>query len=103
MTEMIAMHGSPERAIDNDLEIVPLAQWLQLRNRDINHYDGRGKFMREGTFMTDASFDDVFGDVPAGATHVAWFNRWRNAHPTQLPAQTTRKMKGSTIAGGNIA
>jgi hypothetical protein len=70
--------------VDNKPDIVPLAQWLRLRNREISHYDGRGKFLREGAYVTDAPFDDVFGDIPAGVTHIAWLNRWRNAH-VQMP------------------
>jgi hypothetical protein len=71
--------------IDTKPEIVPLAQWLLLRNREINHYDGRGKFLRNGTYLTDAPFDDVFGELPDGVTHIAWINRWRNAHAASPP------------------
>ncbi len=59
---------------------------MQLRNRDFFHFDGAGKFMRDGIYVTAAPRDDVFGAVPDGTTHVAWISRWVGTHPTSLPA-----------------
>lgn len=81
-------------AIDRTADLVTVAQWLGLRNRDFSHYDGAGKFVRDGEYMTSAPFDDVFGPIPPDATHIAWFNRWRNMHQTTLPPLSTLRGGG---------
>jgi hypothetical protein len=67
--------------MQNKPDIIPVAQWLEMRGGAVNHQDGRGKFVRNGEWVTDAPFDDVFGDVPADVTHIAWLNRWKNWNP----------------------
>lgn len=72
--------------LDPRAEIMTLAEWRALQGSPgFAHYDGAGKFVRNGGYMTEAPRDDVFGPPPTGATHVAWLNRWRNAHTTSPP------------------
>ncbi len=63
--------------IDPAADIVSVDEWMQLRNAQIFHFDGLGKFVREGRYTTDRARDDVFGEIPAEVTHIAWVNRWK--------------------------
>jgi hypothetical protein len=57
-------------------DLFTLAEWQEaVKAGAFNHFDGSGSWVKDGEYMTDKVFDDVFGDVPEGATHVEWYNK----------------------------
>ncbi len=66
------------RDVDPTLELWPIADWMRIRGQIRSHYDGCGKWVSAGQYMTDAPFDYVFDHQPPdAATSVAFYNRWR--------------------------
>jgi hypothetical protein len=62
--------------------LMTILEWLRFRNdTGFCHFDGHGYFMGSGERLNG----DLFGEIPPGATHVLWINRWANAHPTSNP------------------
>ncbi len=65
-----------DRLVHPEDHVMMLEEWQQaVRCGYFNDMDGSGCWLSNGRFMTDAVFDDVFGPVPEGATHVVWFNK----------------------------
>jgi hypothetical protein len=66
MTRVVGTYG----------DLFTIADWQQhVRGGLFNEYDGSGSFVKDGTYMTTNLFDDVFGPIPDGATHVEWYNK----------------------------
>ena len=40
-----------------------------------NEFDGSGSFVSNGKYVTGRLFDDVFGEIPEGVTHIEWYNK----------------------------
>jgi hypothetical protein len=40
-----------------------------------NSFDGSGAFVVDGEYLTGCVFDDVFGEIPPGVTHIEWYNK----------------------------
>lgn len=57
-------------------DLFTVDEWKEaVKSGCFNSYDGSGSWVRDGQFMTDRIFDDVFGPAPEGATHVEWYNK----------------------------
>jgi hypothetical protein len=84
--------------IERSADIVSVAQWLALRGRQFFHFDGGGKFVRDGAYVTAAQFDDVFGKIPTDVTHAAWFKRWRQGRRAVPDRSALTSPAGRTTA-----
>ena len=65
------------RKIPEYADIMTVSEWL-----DSKHFflpmDGHGYWVRNGEYLFEFkpfSTDDLWGTIPEGATHVAWFNK----------------------------
>jgi hypothetical protein len=64
------------RDVDGYADVMTLSEWEDAVSDGLfNEDDGSGCWVKDGKYMFDSVFDDVFGPVPEGATHVAWFNK----------------------------
>jgi hypothetical protein len=75
-----------------EIETLTIDQWRAKRGVWYRDYCGVGRFMN-GDIPLDG---DLFGEIPPAATHVEWFNRWRNVHPQtmpEIPAEITERFK----------
>jgi hypothetical protein len=61
----------------DECDLMTIEEWKNsVKLGHFNEYDGSGSFIKDGKFMSEERlFDDVFGDIPEGATHVAWYNK----------------------------
>lgn len=70
------MGSAKGQNVEPETELFTLADWKEAVEFGLfNEYDGSGCWLRDGKFMTDNIFDDVFKEPPEGATHVAWYNK----------------------------
>jgi hypothetical protein len=64
------------RVVGDNGDLFTIAEWQQHVQQGLfNKFDGSGSFVKDGEYMTSFLFDDVFGQIPAGATHVEWYNK----------------------------
>jgi hypothetical protein len=64
------------RAVGDIGDLFTIEQWKHhVAVGLFNEFDGSGSFVKDGAYMTGFVFDDVFGPVPEGATHVEWYNK----------------------------
>jgi hypothetical protein len=67
---------SSHRVVGDNGDLFTLAEWREAVTAGMfNHFDGSGSWVKDGAYMTGFVFDDVFGPVPEGATHVEWYNK----------------------------
>jgi hypothetical protein len=68
--------GNMQRAIEPDDDLMTIEEWKNsVKMGFFNKMDGSGSWVKDGKFMTTFVFDDVFGPVPEGATHVVWYSK----------------------------
>ena len=64
------------RTVGDYGELFTIAAWRDaVKVGAFNEHDGSGAFVKDGKYMTEKIFDDVFGPAPEGATHVEWYNK----------------------------
>lgn len=57
-------------------DLITIAEWREhVRRGWFNEFDGSGSFVRNGEYLTSMLYDNVFGPIPDGATHVEWYNK----------------------------
>ena len=67
------------KPVDDNAHMFSLEEWDQaIDDGRVASDDGSGFWVNDGFYLNDDYLDDnVFGFVPEGATHVAWFNERR--------------------------
>lgn len=68
------------KKVGDNGDLFTIEEWRKAVDSGLfNSYDGSGSWVQfvgtEGKYMTDCLFDNVFGPVPEGATHVEWYNK----------------------------